>query len=714
MPVYGTGRIVASNIARNVAISVPVPVGIGSISWSESLFGQNSGTIEYQGLRDTGFPTVRSVLGAYQVLDKVSLAGAKFEVASVSYSDQRVHPHDSLKKVYSVSVSLRETKQSQKDKAKLLKKLGGSSFPLYIDEANLIQTAGSISVNEQGYNNAELTFGQDKENTENEKVPNGPRTLFTLKNSVSVTLEEGDIKAHEPPDNTEVLRDTTSNFDESGPKRILKKTTRVNGQLAKEQLYTYGFAYLMENISPDGDILYSESPEAFWQLIEYRETIYIYQKVGDVSLNVRITEPAGNAVLGFVVHPDYDQFASVSFAGGGNVSFRSNAEYLVAEITTGWKLLRLKKETDDRNSLDPEDPYYSLFRFYKIPFYAQKTYRLRNSRGLFGEKIQPPFRIEFADYRSLEDRIKSRVPKQNISESGKVAILYPEPNYVEPMFIEAEDYQSNSFVWAFDPEEEADPDAFIPGTNRQAPAPRLMSGEETYSRITRKLTSADRYTEYISEYSSQDPGFDNSAERYSFREVEGRPPEPQSRMREYESKEVANSRIQFNSAEILTRYFVTSRKDDLDELIEEGGSVSLPEAADLKEAVEMLENESRLSYLQSSQIEATHAWYRPFRLTAGLSFSKPISGGYRVTSVNHNLQYQGTNNLTGAPLITTSGTKVTAGLNKNDGIKVDKKQEVIPNEQQPNGLDPLVDVTVTSRPGDLSRFFPPLESRRNF
>ena len=103
---------------------------------------------------------------------------------------------------------------------------------------------------------------------------------------------------------------------------------------------------------------------------------------------------------------------------------RSRAKYLTEIKTSGWKDVRFLKENaplssggDAGSTLDgPQgNPYYPFFLFQREPLFDRTVYLLKSARGIFGEKINPPFSVSFEDYDSLDPRLKLIVGQDAIA-----------------------------------------------------------------------------------------------------------------------------------------------------------------------------------------------------------------------------------------------------------------------------------------------------------
>lgn len=590
---------------------------------------------------------------------------------------------------------------------------------LFVRDEIIADGLNEIEDSEDGYNDATLSGGWEQDEPQ-KSVPNGPITIFTLKAPEVREFEQYSKDYKRPPENTYVLRDDTSQcFDDKGQKKIYKRSRNVNGQIDQEIIETWGFAYLYKDIWTGAGTngLYTTDVEQFWRMVEYRETRYIYRPGSSVTFSINIFSD-GDRFINYAIHPDYTQFATL---GLGTVTMKSRAEYLVEAETRGWKLVRLKKEEEARNSLDANDPYElaGLYSFRQIPFISRNVYLLDSARSLQGASITPPFSIEYVDYEGAEPRIKSLLNVQY--EPGKapkglvIGVIKPDPNFVEPLYVKIEASASNSFTWADDPEGEVDPEKVIPGTNAPLPPPRLVTGEETYNEVRRLITGADTYTELVTEYSSQDPGFDNSIERITIDEKSGSLPSPTSRIVAYESRQEKLNAQDPGSGGTIQYVMNTANAAK----VEAGGSASYPLATSPQEGLMAAEVDLRKRNMQNNQAQKTLFNFYP-QLRAGQAIACEADrfsslGQWRIMSIFWTLEYKGVMEDFGL-LVTTPGTSVTLGLDKHTPISLGSRPNPAQDPQSDdNGYgNPTADIDLVAYPGEMGEVLPRQQTRRNY
>lgn len=748
MPLQARTTTVNNNLVRNLP-ALRYPMSKGKVSASASFEANPTASIEYT---EVDSIAIASIEGAYRPGTKVSMYGINYVVVRFGYDRVR-YPVAGLQfDLFNASISLEGVtekngrakvaiippgataaeQQELQDKSLLDQLQDKAALEGYIDynQGNdpvvkqmdqggswsfsdievLTDGKNEIALNLDGYDRAELTWRQEDAVTPPQK---GPKTIFTLKPPDVKELREFSKDYDSPPENTVVLRDLSNNFDESGEKKVNKVTRVVNGNPESEVITTYGFAYNKRNIVTNTGELFSNQPERFWIPVEYQKTDYIYRRAGSTTVKVRVEVPKEafgiqyqqKEYVDLFIHPDYRGFVSEGISlGDQELTISSATEYLVEVVTTGWKLVRFIKETEgDEGTLDPENPYMPLLVFRRIPFYARTVYVLKTGRKS-GDKIDPPFRVEWTDYDSLDPRLKQEVDSlSQVSSNRKVGVLYPDPNYSIPFLIFAQYDGANSFAFVRDPEGDEDEGGRVK---------RYTTGQETRNEVERTLIESDYYSERIMEYSSQDPGFDNSIEQISFRYTTGTIPNAQTRQREYESKEQPVGGGQPRQDRF--RYWVTT--SDNSEYLPKGGSVSVDQAKTLNEALKAISIQLRKASMQNSQCSKTIAWFYPMirpgdYVNCGAERFRG-SGRWRVMSTSWSLDYKGANNPLGL-VVTTEGTQITVGLDRTRSVTFSKDK--LPPELDSNTQDPNLIVTLEGEGFSLSgTVLPSLPNRRNF
>ncbi|MEY3298729.1 MAG: Planktothrix phage PaV-LD, partial [Cyanobacteriota bacterium] len=460
----------------------------GEISYSDSMTSEPTATLVYTGVSSG---TIAEIERAYPMGQSIFLYGVPMEVNNRSYSQDsvkvdRVGWLDSYtvtislqflsivlqaKARYGSGISGRVTpEQSSRPKwQEKLEELGNEAdlkgFLAYSDglrvktlgfgsawkftREQVLEVGGSsVALPSEGYNKAPLTWGTAA------KAPPSPNAPLTPKKPERLTLTEGDINPEKPPDNdaqlwlsegeqaaeAKKLRDMSSNFDQSGPTKFKRVVTTVDGTPESESYELWGYVYRYIDIFDEDGYPRKPSeykPADFWRKVEERTTTHTYSNLDSFTgIALTITDssdPKRERRLKALVHPDFQRFVS----GGpivSSTSIKSETQYLLGSVTKGRKLTRLVQESDTRNTLDPTDPWVEaeLFEPTWTPYEDRTAYLLKPSRGTFTpEDEQLPFRVEFAAYDSLEPRIQELVEESVTTSTGQVAILYPDPNFVE-------------------------------------------------------------------------------------------------------------------------------------------------------------------------------------------------------------------------------------------------------------------------------------------
>jgi hypothetical protein len=737
----------------------------GEISYSDSMTSEPTATLVYTGVSSG---TIAEIERAYPMGQRIFLYGVPMEVNNRSYSQDSVKVDgvgwlDS----YTVTISLQFLSIVLQAKARYgsgtsgrvtpgqssrprwqekLEELGNKAdlkgFLAYSDglrvksfgfgstwqftREQVLEVGGSsVALPSEGYNKAPLTWGTDGAKTPS---PNAP---LTPKKPERLTLTEGDTNPEKPPDNdaqlwlsdeaqsaeAKKLRDMSSNFDQSGPTKFKRVVTTVDGTPESESYELWGYVYRYIDIFDEDGYPRKPSeykPADFWRKVEERTTTHTYSNLDSFTgIALTITDssdPKRERRLKALVHPDFQRFVS----GGpivSSTSIKSETQYLLGSVTKGRKLTRLVQESDARNTLDPTDPWVEaeLFEPTWTPYEDRTAYLLKPSRGTFTpEDEQLPFRVEFAAYDSLEPRIQELVEESVTTSTGQVAILYPDPNFVEPLWIAEEGRQANSYRWAPDPEADVDiaPDPDDP----PKPPEHFQTGEESETRIKRTPTKPEegRYTETTRQYSSQDPQFIAVAEQTTFKEMQGTPPSPTVRRNQFEPEELDTKQ----KPDTTTITLVTT-PDVADRYAEGEGSINIPGAKTLSEAKAGLRVRLRRSGLQNTQAQyKVHGFYpnmKPGDTVAIEGDRHRHLGQWLITQLSWKLTFDGNIADLGTPTVSCEGMSLSLGLDRPRPIRYDTR----PSSAQ--GGSPTVAGRVTGTTGTaLGRILKPLPNRRNF
>lgn len=564
------------------------------------------------------------------------------------------------------------------------------------------------------------------------------------KKPVILKTTEGDIRHLSPPTDVRKLRTIDMNFDFSGPRKTLKETITKNGQPFKEFVYSYGFAYMAQDIRNEEaedetkDIsipaLKSDSPDTFWQLIEYQETEYIY-KSADVKASVSGKDEDGKIYRGVVV---------------GDSLFRTT--YLTEVVTKGWKLSRFQQEQFDEfgnnnDSLDSRwlhdeiefleakalltpdeelDLQYAKEKlksitFNRIPFRSITQYHLIPANTIYSNIESTPFQTQFIDKKEA-----------NIIGTGKVLVAIPDPSYVFPMKI----LEERTLVQAFDQMDHPQ-NIFIRDDRRKTLEngdltdlqkredlkdlkllPWLTTGEDTYRAVLRKIVPSknttgsyginerletDMYLEYQSNASHNDHNFQYSLQEKTFSTVLGQLPDATVFNYEFEEEEEEKENDSKNDFE----YRISTTNNIEDPILSESLQY---ETDSLNKALAIAKCELELdNFLSSTDINLNLAWFYP-KIRPG-DYIKILDDldkkDLRVKNISFNINYQGY--VSGKLIKTCDGTNITCGVMPTREISLKKVKKDESNNE--NDLD--IKTKITGSPIFGLSVVPKIKTRRN-
>ncbi len=584
----------------------------------------------------------------------------------------------------------------------------------FADE-DVITDGGNTLRGAIAYNRAEMTFSGDNESSSAD-IGDPPGVKLTKKAPViETTYEQDSDNPAQPPANSTILKSIDSNsVDGQGPKLTKTTTTTQDGQTMRVIRDIYGFLYTAKDIHV-GDGVLRATPGQFWTLIERQIEEHIYSSLPSLALNVKAKDPdpmyAKTSVSGevnLIINPDYEEFVNGT-ALGDRVTFRSTAKYLTQIKTSGWAYRRLLKETEalETIDLDATDPTYKHYFFKKIPIIGATNYFLVSSDQKYGDGGQGiPFSVEWKSVEELTDEEKKRVSDSNTTEGGRVGILTPDLNYVQPLTAMFEGTSKNSFAWAPNPEFDAeDPATYNP----------LVTGEESYDCTWRIVVDNNHYRERQASFSASNADYANIAESIRVRYSTGRPPEGTSLKETWEVGEEKDNTVTVGNT-TNKQYFVTT---DLVGRTPEGGSVEgTSDAKDLAQAKLALATNLRIQgWQQGTQESKIISWYYPdiepgdIIVVPSRRFQK--YGALRVTGVSWDMKCDGYGNNPYRPnWTTTGGTKLTLGCDKPREFTV----EVVEKPQSETGADGEPSISVEADGGQISLGIPILTglNRRNF
>jgi hypothetical protein len=613
---------------------------------------------------------------------EVPYSGVRFEVAIPSNADKDYTiTIDSVVKDYAringCYVSF--------NKGVELKSLGSGGQSWQLGSQEVVTDGKNTLAEVVGYRDTELSWGSG----DNKNTDATPESTFIQREPVIQILEEVDEDLEKPPEDSLVLRNMTDCHDLQGPKKTRRLTTLVNGNADKEEVWIWSFEYLAEDICLENGLPFSNKPEDYWRVVEYQKTKHKYERIDGLALNIKAKDSdpryANTDLSGFVylvVHPDYENF--ISYSGTGGV-FYSNAQYLTESNTTGWRRFRFLQESDqDLVTLFSDDPRYPLAKFKQIPSESAIAYSLTNTRNLYDDTEKNlPFSVEWKVYSELEPRIKEKIDSygQQISSNGKVGILYPDPNFVEQMSILTESRKVSSF--AYTPNPESTPDAPL--------APKT-TGEESFYITERTIIDSNKYKEKVSEYSTQNSGFSDLAEKVVFKDVSGRLPEATTRKSDWEKRDGLLSTPVVQAKK--QRYFMTS---DDSILIATGNSKSYPLATTKQEALKAALTDLKIEGMQKDTCQRSVFSFYPNmrdgdRVVTELDRFQNF-GDWRIISASFKLSFKGVATKFGlVPVCQSDPISLSLGLVRSRSIDV-KQKDAPTGGDAGNGSDPKMIVT---------------------
>lgn len=556
------------------------------------------------------------------------------------------------------------------------------------------------------------------------------------KNPNKLVLDEGDVNPTVKPADVTRITSLDMNFDSSGPRKTLKRTTTLNGQPFEEEIFIYGFAYTAQQIrnynaetasaSVDDPPLLSTLPQSWWTQIEYQKTTYIYEEA-NVSIRLRVKDEKTKQLL------------PVTYLSSGGTRNNFESKYLTTIKTTGWKLGRFQQEsansdTDSRIIYDTLEDDSSLtasevtyFReqersitFRRIPFSSTTQYKLAPKDDYYDNSSGVPFQTQKVDRKDL-----------NLGGTGKVIAAVPDPTYQYPMVILQETTLGQAFSSMDHPENvfiREERNAILDDNTLSAAdkaeqlkelklLPELSFGEDTYEIKIRKVlpsknttslvgkdqkVETDIYQEFEQRASSQDTNFQYSLLNILFRTTASTLPEATTFNYEYETKD-EEEKDDNDPRNYEYRLWTTN-----DPTIKGVDSISY-ETRDLEKALRAAETDYVINnFLNSYEENINLAWFYPeVRPGDYFEFQDDLSRGRRkVKSCTIQVDFNGYVN---EELIKTSpGANFVVG-------KYEEAPTINYEKRKPNDTDSELDIQTRVSGSELlgGSIFPRIRTRRN-
>jgi len=594
-----------------------------------------------------------------------------------------------------------------------LRRLGtGNTWNFPTEE--ILTDGGNTLALPVAYRNASLSFGEgdqdalgesDQDDDDDDEAGNQALRFFRESANKQV-VEEFDENYRDPPEDagTAILKSLDSNWDMGGPTKTYRRRELIGGQPLRETVQIWGFAYLASQIHVGGGKLRG-NPSDYWRIVEEQQTEYVYRPAPPSVISLFARDSTGRS-LSMFVHPSYRNAPGISsgsassLAAGTRMGLSSSAQFLTEVITTGWTLNRFVKEDGDSDtwhSLRPTDSKHPLVFFQEIPKVSGQMFRLESERTLYPvvQNVSSPFSVEWTDFESLGSSEKSYIRNSPTAlgtnrqdSAGRVGLVTPDLNFVEPYHVMQELTFSNSFAYVDNPDAAKSYDPTSENTaGDEFVREHYITGDESWTLIERRINPGDpdKYTEKTTEYSARNSNFGDSASIIQYKDVYGRPPQPtvlQLRWEQKESGGAKKSRVGTNpgsntAPNSKTTYRVTT---DFSGNIAEGGSFSYPSARTLQEATTAVVTDLRIAEMQAMQEQKVLTWYYPNleigdRLITGDDRYETY-GRWRITQVSWSGEVDGAANWLN-PLCTIEGTQVTCGLDRDRQVNIstDKEKE---------------------------------------
>lgn len=467
-----------------------------------------------------------------------------------------------------------------------------------------------------------------------------------------LTLRSGHGYPELPPKGSKRIKTTSLNHDQSGPKKVSKLSTSENGSPLYEETFTYGFAYLGRDIANSDDEL-DGIPGAWWQLVRYEKTSYVYDE---------------------------------------------KTLYLLGTDTIGWQLARFKTEsaeTPETVGMDSGDPMLPLYEFRRVPINSKTRYILKQYR-------------EF--YKDVADRASSSPTEKKCDRAGSSTVVATTSSTTdpEPMFIAAE--ASETICYARTPNPDSTPDAPLPDyeTGEESYTykfVKILPSKNTVSDFGVSLSQSragrnlgDRYVQFTPQDFGQDPNFASVSQEFTFEEFEGRPAQATRKNKPTED-DGADTGDREDPDSGLYKYVLTTPGYD-PKVNPEQGNISYEYAETLEQAQNAAKLDLKLRDCKESFQEKKTVPFNPW-MAEGDRY-RDITSGYlcdrRILGVGCKVAFNG-RLIDGSLDITAGETDLTLGIERaiENQVTVHKLPVPDPQSNQNSGVVYNSDFTL----GDL-------------
>ncbi|GAA6622874.1 hypothetical protein [Scytonema sp. NUACC26] len=488
-------------------------------------------------------------------------------------------------------------------------------------------------------------------NVVNEPTQQSTEQKFQLRKVEKRKYTTGDSEPTIPPPHVVKLTSLDQNTDRSGASKTSIYREEEDGMPILEITRRYAFAYTAFDITKfkfigEDKIPYLEGdPSQFWQLVEETYKNYIYDEKTGYLLGYDIR---GKKYMRAKLEGDdlYTQSYQIALQEGEEVSNYQTA-------------------------------LYNTYKFEWVPVYGAKRYAL----------------VRHKDYYKQFDK-----EEQYIKKCNKDGTSYWEqnPNYIEPMFAIAETEEYTCFISIPNPDN-------LLREGKDPFQPDVMSGTETFNR--QKLTilpskntkianyelgeppEEDKYLTFVSNFTAQDPQFAAVVEETSESESTGVPPVHTRKPPKYELVDVNNDK---NKQKKNDKYRYVIWTQPYNGGYPRTGSYNFEKAKNIQDVINAVTNQLQIDDMRST-LSSSCSVPLNLSLRSGDKVTVNLKGSYyyrRVMGCTHSLIIEGINEY-GVPLITSSGTSLQLGMDRN--ISVQNKKEEVPSPRssdsdKPTGL----------------------------
>lgn len=476
-----------------------------------------------------------------------------------------------------------------------------------------------------------------------------------------------------------------------------------------------------------------------WVTVGLKEINYVYEELKDVELTVDIVIPNVSAPGAFVIDPRYKQFVEKVTPGSPRITLKTRAKYLKAVEESGWEYRRPEAERMDGTNLyntawensdfrNPEFYTDNPLIYRKLPYRKRTVYELASTRyhydtigisqSLEKQKVAPPFSIAFQPYVDLDIETKAEFFRMSglnsestieevrrfLTPDLRVAVITPNPNYVEPMFpirerthesslyqilntILRTDVPSNPFEFHSTGSESIINVVRTPITGSQ----KIVNGLATYNNDG-KPSLWYGYSEYTSENHADGSDYsDARVQSVSIRDVDGLPPEAQVFMQNYITSAEDPNGFEFETNRL--RYYLTTTDNTT---TAQTGQTFPVDAATIEEATPLIELYLKKDIAEKIQAQVSLVWHYPTIMPGDIvRIDSQFGSDWIVIDRSWDETYSGNNTPIGQ-LVTTSGTKLTLGLLGEREYTIVQSQNKFTTE-----VDPFVKITLTESPGTI-------------